>query len=98
MQTEEMISAAEFCIHHNIELAFIYSLKESGLIEIITIEEKIFVPANQLSHLEKLVRLYYEMDINLEGIETITYLLQRLNEMQQQIVSLTNRLQVYENE
>jgi chaperone modulatory protein CbpM len=98
MQTEEMIPAEEFCIHHNIELAFIYSLKESGLVEIITIEEKAFVPVNQLSHLEKLVRLYYEMDINLEGIETITYLLQRLNQMQQQILSLTNRLQLYEIE
>jgi len=98
MQTEELIPADEFCIHHNIELAFIYSLKESGLVNIITIEEKIFVPANQLSHLEKIVRLYYEMDINLEGIETITYLLQRLNEMQQQIVALTNRLHVYESE
>jgi hypothetical protein len=97
MQTEEMIPAEEFCIHHNIELSFIYSLKESGLIEIATIEERVFVPVNQLSHLEKMVRLYYEMDINLEGIETITYLLQRLSDMQQQVRLLTNRLRIYEN-
>ena len=97
MQTEEMIPANEFCLHHNIELSFIYSLKESGLIEISNVEEKIFVPVNQLSHLEKLVRLYYEMDINLEGIETITYLLQRMNEMQQQIGQLNNRLRIYED-
>ena len=97
MQTEEMIPANEFCIHHNIELSFIYSLKESGLIEISTVEEKTFVPVNQLSHLEKLVRLYYEMDINLEGIETITYLLKRMNEMQQQIGQLNNRLRIYED-
>lgn len=44
MKTEEMIPANDFCIHHNIELAFIYSLNESGLIEIIIIEEKIFLP------------------------------------------------------
>ncbi|MEP6700519.1 MAG: chaperone modulator CbpM [Bacteroidota bacterium] len=97
MQSEEMIPANEFCLHHNIELSFIYSLKESGLIEISTVEEKTFVPVNQLSHLEKLVRLYYEMDINLEGIETITYLLQRMNEMQQQIGQLNNRLRLYED-
>ena len=97
MQTEEMIPANEFCLHHNIELSFIYSLKESGLIEISTVEEKTFVPVNQLSHLEKLVRLYYEMDINLEGIETITYLLKRMNEMQQQIGQLNNRLRIYED-
>ena len=97
MQTKEMIPANEFCLHHNIELSFIYSLKESGLIEISNVEEKIFVPVNHLSHLEKLVRLYYEMDINLEGIETITYLLQRMNEMQQQIGQLNNRLRIYED-
>jgi len=98
MQTEEMIPVNEFCIHHNIETSFIYSLKESGLIEISTIEEKTFLPVNQLSQLEKLVRLYYEMEINLEGIETISYLLQRMNEMQQQIIQLSNRLSLYEND
>lgn len=98
MKTEEMIPATEFCIHHNIELSFIYSLNESGLIEITTIEENIFVPVSQLNHLEKLVRLYHEMDINLEGIETITYLLKRMNDMQQQIIMLTNKLRIYEDE
>jgi len=43
------------------------------------------------------VRLYYEMDINLEGIETITHLLQRMHAMQQQIVGLSNRLSRYED-
>ncbi|HKZ67304.1 MAG TPA: chaperone modulator CbpM [Chitinophagaceae bacterium] len=98
MQTEEMIPVNEFCIHHNIESSFIYSLQESGLIEISIIEEETFVPVTQLSQLEKLVRLYYEMEINLEGIETISYLLQRMNEMQQQIVQLSNRLSRYEND
>jgi len=97
MQTEDMIPADEFCIHHNIELSFIYSLQESGLVETVSTAEKIFVPASQLRQLEKLVRLYYDMDINLEGVETITYLLQRMNAMQQQIVQLTNKLSRYED-
>lgn len=98
MQTDEMIAADEFCTHHNIELTFINSLKESGLVEISVVEEKVFLPVSQLSQLEKMVRLYYELDINLEGIETITYLLQRMNEMQQQIVQLSNRLNRYEHD
>ncbi len=96
MQTAEMIAADEFCAHHHIEMSFIESLKESGLIEVSITEEKTFLPVNQLGQLEKLVRLYYEMDINLEGIETITYLLQRMNDMQQQILQLSNRLSRYE--
>ena len=98
MQTEEMIIVNEFCIHHNIEFSFINALQQSGLIEITQAEEKWYVHETQLPQLEKMVRLYYEMDINLEGIETITYLLIRMNDMQQQIIQLNNRLAMYEKD
>ena len=97
MQTEEMIIVNEFCIHHNIDPGVIDALNESGLIEVTRTDEKLYVPESQLPHLEKLVRLHYEMDINLEGIETITYLLSRMANMQQQIMQLSNRLRIYEN-
>ena len=97
MQTEEMIIINEFCIHHNIDPGFIDALKDSGLIEVTRTDEKLYMPESQLPHLEKLVRLRYEMDINLEGIETITYLLSRMAKMQQQIIQLNNTLRIYEN-
>ncbi len=97
MEQENMIPVSEFCIYHNIELSFIYSLNDSGLIDIAKIEENIFVPESQLKHLEQLMWLKQEMDINLEGIETISYLLQRINDLQINIVALTNRLSFYEN-
>lgn len=97
MQTEQMIVAHEFCIHHNIDITFITALKESGLIEVTILEEKLCIPESQLPDLEKLVRLYYEMDINLEGIETITNLLRKMHEMQQEIQMLNNRLSLYES-
>lgn len=98
MATQDMITAKEFCIHHNVEMTFIQSLNESGLIEITHTAEEICVPMHQLPQLEKMVRLYYEMDINMEGLETITHLLNRMNEMQQEIVHLQNRLGVYEGD
>ncbi len=97
MAAEEMIPADEFCVHHHIEISFIHSVRESGLIEMTSREERLFVPVSQLAQLEKLVRLYYEMDINLEGIETITYLLQRMNDMHQEILRLSNKLSGYES-
>ena len=57
-----------------------------------------FIPASQLTTLEKLVRLYYEMDINLEGIEAITFLLQKVEDMQHEITGLKNRLRLYERD
>lgn len=97
MQIQDMVSAQDFCTYHNVEISFIYSLQEYGLLEITTLEEKAYVSLNNLQQLEKMVLLYNEMDINLEGIDTITHLLQRINDMQQQITSLTNRLSIYEN-
>ena len=98
METEYLIAIDEFCTSHNIEISFISSLQQSGLIEITTKKESSFIEADQLKQLEKYVRLYYEMDINLEGIETINYLLQRIGSMQDEIRILRNRLRVYENE
>jgi len=98
MQTENLIAINEFCINHNIEISFISSLQQNGLIKITTFEDKEtgFITAGQLQQLEKIVRFYFELDINLEGIEAITYLLQRIESMQDEIIALKNRLRLYE--
>ena len=96
MQTEYLIAVDEFCACHNIEVSFISSLQQTGLIEITTIKETLFIDADQLQQLEKFIHLYYELDINLEGIETISHLLQRINAMQEEITLLRNRLRLYE--
>jgi len=96
MKTENLIAINEFCINHNIEISFIDSLQKSGLIEFTIIEESVFIDVDQLQQLEKIVHFYYELDINLEGIETINHLLQRINSLQDEIILLKNRLRLYE--
>lgn len=96
MKTEYLIAVDEFCACHDIEISFVSELQQYGLIEITTIEETRFINAEQLPHLEKYIRFYYELDINLEGIETIVHLLHRVNNMQQEIIELRNRLRLYE--
>lgn len=98
METNYLIALDDFCKSQNIEISFITLLHQNGLIEITTIEESGFIDARQLQQLEKFIRLYYEMDINLEGIETITHLLQRVNAMHEEITALKNRLRLYEDD
>jgi hypothetical protein len=98
MKTEYLVAIDEFCTSHNIEISFISSLQRSGLIEITTIKESDFIETDKLQQLEKFVRLYYDLDINLEGIETISYLLQRIGSMQDEIRALRNKLRLYETE
>jgi len=98
MQTKNFISVNEFCINHKIEISFINALQQTGLIEVATVEEAAFIDADQLQQVEKFIRFYYDLDINLQGIETITHLLQRMNELQDEIILLRNRLSLYETE
>lgn len=96
MQKENLIAIDVFCAKHEIEISFVSSLQQTGLIEITTIKETGFINADQLQLLEKFIRFHYEMNINLEGIETISYMLQRVITLQDEIISLTNRLRLYE--
>jgi hypothetical protein len=96
MQADNLIAIHDFCIHHDIEISFISSLQQNGLIEITTIEEEQFIDTEQLQQLEKYIHFYYELDINLEGIETITHLLQRIEALQDEMVALRNKIRLYE--
>ena len=91
-----MIPANEFCLHNNIEISFIYSLQEYGLIEITTKDEQTFLSTSQLNELEKLIRLHYELDINLEGLDAVVHLLQKLQDTQEEMNRLKNKLRIYD--
>jgi len=96
MEQEQLIPATEFCLYHKVDIHFIDSLSNSNLIECTIINEEIFIPVRQLSHLEKLVNLHYELEINLQGIEAITHLLNQINAMKLTIHQLNNKLSLYE--
>jgi hypothetical protein len=98
METEKMISVVEFCQHYHAEPSFITSLQEFDLIEITTIEDAAFINPEQIQQLEKLIRLHYDLDVNLEGLDVVQHLLQRIETMQQELTTLKNRLSGYENE
>ena len=93
MEKDELIPAKDFCIYHNIEYSFITSLQDSGLISVTSVEHAVYIPADEIQKLEKYVRMFYDLDINLEGIETIDYLLEKIENMQKEILQLKNRVQ-----
>ena len=98
MQPEDMIVLDEFCTSHQLEISFVRVLEEHGLIEIIIINESLYIPPNELPKLEHIVRLHQELNINPEGIDAVNNLLQRIENMQMEITALRNRLNFYEEE
>lgn len=96
MEMQEFIPIDIFCREHGVEISFISSLQEFGLIEVTRINEAECIPLSQLVKAEKLLRLHNDLEINLEGIDVITHLLQRVKAMQDEIRELKNRLRLYE--
>ena len=94
---ENLIAASEFCVYHNIEFAFIRNLKEFGLVETVNLKQVDYIPEDQIGKLEKMIRLHRELDINLEGIDTIDHLLDRIQHLQEEVIQLKNKLRLYED-
>jgi hypothetical protein len=97
MKKENLVPVVDIYKHYHAKPEFINSLKEFELIEITTIEEKEFIHYEELLSLERLVRLHYDLDINLEGIDVINHLLQRIESMQSEMVALKNKLRMLED-
>jgi hypothetical protein len=96
MEHNQYISITEFCNCHQIQYTFIHSLNELGLIELTIIEEDEFIEKEQLRELEKMMRLHYDLEINIQGIEAINNLLNKVSYLQDEVRLLQNRLKRYE--
>ena len=96
METTDMIVLDKFCTSHRVEVSFVRTLEEHGLIETIIVNETLCIQENELSKLEQIVRLHQELNINSEGVDAIINLLKRIENMQNEITVLRNKLSFYE--
>ncbi|MBS1945403.1 MAG: hypothetical protein JST98_09460 [Bacteroidetes bacterium] len=97
MESEELISVQAYCTTSHVSLSLIDNLAESGLVQLTVRAEQRYIAADQLAHIERLVRLHDDLDINVEGLEAIDHLLQRMHTMQEELQRLRNRLRRYEH-
>lgn len=98
MTTTGLIATSDFCTYHHVEYTFVDLLNEAGLIEVRIIDQQSFIPEGELQKLERMIRLHHELDINVAGIGAITQLLQRVENMHEEMRVLRNRLRRYEKE
>ena len=98
MNEKHLISAQTLCSHYNIEISFVDSLNKIGLIQVEIIEQNQYIHQDQISDLEKIIRLHYELNVNLEGIDVVFNLLEKERNLRDELNALRNRLRLYENE
>jgi len=98
MNEHNLISTEKLCTHYNIEISFIDALNTMDLIQVEIIEHNQYIHQEQLGVLEKIIRLHYELNVNLEGIDIVFNLLDKERELKNELNNLRNRLRLYENE
>ena len=96
MEAQELIIIDVFCQEYQIEINLINDLEAFGLIETIVQNENKYLDKSQLVHVEKIIRLHNDLNINKEGIEIILGLLEKEKQLLSEIKYLKNRLDLYE--
>jgi len=95
MQTD-LIIVSEYCRISNIEPSFLEDLDDDGLIKIENVDGEKYLLKSQLDQVERYARLHYDLSINMEGLDAIHNLLDRIEDMQSEIDKLRRRLKYYE--
>lgn len=85
---QDKIDIKEFCRYYSAEISFIHSLHDSGLISIDAEGEHYFISMDEMPRLERFVRMHYELDINLPGLETIDHILEKMELLQYELRQL----------
>jgi protein-disulfide isomerase-like protein with CxxC motif len=96
MQTENFILVNHYCEHTQTPLDFIYALQEFGFIEIKHIENKVYVEPNDLVEIERIRRLQHDLGINLEGVDALNHMIQKVNRLENELRIIRERLKIYE--
>ncbi len=90
----DWIIITDYCDKCHIDTSFIDLLEENGLIDLRHEDNGAYLCTDQLPDVERYSRLYYDLDINMEGIDVISNLLHRMDDMQREIDRLHERLRL----
>ncbi|WP_016988402.1 chaperone modulator CbpM [Flavobacterium sp. ACAM 123] len=97
MNIENFIPLNTLVSHYKVELSFFSNLSELGLVEIQTMEQVHYIHQDSIYEIEKMIRMHQELDVNIEGIDVVFNLLQKIDTLQKELVEVKNRLRFYEN-
>ena len=99
MQTDnyiETILVSQLCTHYQTDTVFFEKLQEYGLITLVLDNNEPAIHLGRIGEVEKYIHLHYDLNINMEGLDAISHLLQKTSELKAEVDWLKNRLRQYE--
>jgi len=98
MDTEKYIPVLHLCDLYQLEISFFKELNEEGLIELVSRQNSMYVHEDKLYKVERIIRIYRELNVNIEGIDVVLNLLEKVEKLQNEVNSMQSRLRLYEDD
>ncbi len=98
MNIDELIALEKLSVNYGVDMKFFSRLNELELIEIYQVEKASYIHQDKIGEVERMIRLHVDLNINLEGIDTIFNLLQKIEQLQSELTAIKSKLEWYERD
>ncbi|PKR79638.1 MerR family transcriptional regulator [Brumimicrobium salinarum] len=95
MEKQNLILIQSICVHYDIDQSFLRELHSIGRIEIYFLEEKEFIHEEHVGEIEKMIRMYKDLNVNIEGIDVVFNMLEKERQLKEELADLKRQLQFY---
>ena len=96
MNLENLIPIPQLSSHYELDMSFFVNLSEIGLLQITTVETTSYIDMDSIQKIEKIIHLHQDLEVNIEGIDVVFNLLQKMDSLQNEVTALKNRLRLHE--
>lgn len=96
MNKEHYILVRTVCTHYALEQTFIYGLGDKGLINIVTSDPDDLIHEEDLPRLEKILRIHRELAVDVDAMEVVLNLVDKIDQLQEELTLLKNRISFWE--
>lgn len=93
---KEFILINEYSTKSNIGIDFILALEDEGLVDLRKEVDGHYLPLEQVEQLEFFSRLYYDLSVNVPGIDIIHNLIHKIKDMEHEMNILQRKLGYHE--
>src|SRR5690606_12401469 len=95
MKPDKLILISDLCKHYELENSFFEQMEYYELLEIQILAEEKYLKKKHLKNLDKIIHLHRDLKINMQGIEVIFNLMDKIKKLENELNETRSELNLY---